>query len=273
MKQITIINADGNEFTFYDNLNNTILRSFEGFEYPSVRESIEEVAGDKSAVHVNSIFGKREFSFIGDLIGNDVFTLRQSVLDALGIGSLKTIKFTTYDDLELQCEAILVDYKNPYNHSIHTFELSFISPDWRFFTQTEYEFTSGPTVVHGGAAIPANIPLSLTTVELDENCITNNGSEITDPIFTIHGPGTLFRVINQDTGEEFTITQTLTDAEELVVNVKEKTVTFDGNLIMNSFDGDWWHLVPGENCIGFIVSGSGANTLLTVNWRDAYIGL
>jgi len=270
MKQITILNQeDLNEFTFYDNSNNIILRSFEGFEYPRVRESIEEVSGQKSAYHINSLFGSREISFTGDLIGDTVFTLRRSLLNCLGMGSLKLLKFTTYDDLELQCEGELVSLNNPYNHSIHTFNLTFIAPDYRLFSQDEYTFTTIPTTIHGGASIPTNIPMSFFKIAY----VLNNGNEIADPIFTIHGPGTSFRVRNQTTSEEFTITETLLSSESLIVNIKNKTVIFNGNSILNSFDGDFWQLMTGNKRIDFFVEGSGANTLLTINWRDAYNGL
>jgi len=274
MKEITILNqVDSNQFTFYDNDNNIILSSFEGFEYPKVRESIEEVSGGKSAYHINTLNGRREFSFIGDIIGSTAFTLRRSLLNCLKLGSLKLIKFTTYDDLELQCEAELISLNNPYNHSVHTFNLTFVAPDWRFFTQEEFEFTTVPTTIKGGTSIPANIPMEFPSSEIVEDCVVNNGHEKADPIFTIHGPGTLFRIINQDTEEEFTINQTLTDSEEIVINTKNRTIIFNGNSIMNSLDGDLWYLKPGDNCIGFIVIGSDANTLLTVNWRDAYLGI
>lgn len=274
MKDITIINQDDlNEFTFYDNDNNTILNSFEGFEYPKVRESIEEVSGRKSAYHINSLFGRRELSFSGDIIGSTAFTLRRSLLNCLRLGSLKLLKFTTYDDLALQCEAELSGLSNPYNNSVHTFNLSFIAPDYRFYSQTLNEFTTVPSIIRGGVDIPADIPMSFETINSVLNCVENNGNEETNPIFTIHGPGTSFRVINQETGYEFTITQTLTSSESLIINVKEKSIIFNGASILNSISGDWWKLVPGENCIGFTANGSGANTLLTIQWRDAYIGI
>lgn len=274
MKEITILNQiDSNQFTFFDNASDTILREFEGFEYANVRNSIEDVGGNKSAVHVNSLFGVRNFAFTGDLVGASIMTLRRSLLNCLGIGSLKLVKFTTYDDLELQCEAELTKINNPYTQQIHTFNLKFVAPDFRFYTQELFTFTAAPTTVQGGVNIPADIPFNFTMGGGVSNIVQNNGNEETDPFITIHGPGTSFRVINQDTGEEFTVTQTLTSSEYLTIDVKKQEVIFAGNKIMNSFSGDFFKIIPGSNTIGFIVVGNGANTLLTINWRDAYNSL
>lgn len=264
---------DGNQFTFYDNYGNIILSSFDGFEYPVVRDSVEDVSGKKSAYHQNSLFGKREISFTGDLIGSTVFTLRRSMLDYLGMGSLKLLKFTTYDDLLLQCEGELDAIVNPYNHSVHTFKLSFVCPDWRFFSQTLNEFTTIPTTIHGGASIPTDIPMDMGGISMLTNSVLNAGNEVADPIFTIHGPGSDFRIINQMTGDEFLITQILTSSELIIINFKDGSIAYNGDSILNSITGDIWQLAPGDNDIGFFVNGSGANTLLTINWRNAYNGI
>ncbi len=113
---------DNNSFSFYDNKFGTIMRSFEGFEYASVRDSIDDVAGEYGAVYITSKHGRRVVSWGGDLLSDvnyTVFQRRMLLSKALRqTGMMKLIKFTTYDGLELQFEAEITKYLNAYNHSV-----------------------------------------------------------------------------------------------------------------------------------------------------------
>jgi phage-related protein len=255
MKSIAIVDQVSSEsFTFYDNAGGTILRSFEGFEYAEVRHSIEEVAGERSAVYVTSKFGKRLVSWEGDLVSNDVFTLRRQLLSVLRQrGEMKLIKFTTYDDLDLQFEAEVIRVANPYTHKIHSFLIEVIAPDWRFYSQTEHE-----EEVADGA-----------TEEIE-----NAGNERTDPVIRIEGPGTSFTILNGTTGKGFTITNTLLEGEYIDIDVKEKTIINDSEeSVYADFSGDFPSLEPGTNEVDFSAVGGGAATKIKVIYRDAYNGL
>jgi hypothetical protein len=215
MKSLTIIEqADSNQFTFYDNHMGTIIRSVEGFEFATVRQSIDDVAGPYGATYITSKFGTRQCSLSGDLIGSNVFTLRQTLLKALRqTGTIKLIKFTTYDDIDLQFEAEVIKMVSPYNHGVHSYMINFLAPDWRFYSQILQSFDLVQTILQGGTSIPAIIPMGFP-VPTDpstamNNIITNGGNEVTDPIFTITGPGTNFTVENVTTGKSFILTTAL----------------------------------------------------------------
>jgi hypothetical protein len=181
-------------FTFYDNANGTILRSFEGFEYPSVRDVIEDISGKGGATYVTSKFGRRLVSWSGDLVSSSVFTLRRTMLEALRQqGRMKLIKFTTYDDLALQFEAEITKVLNPYTHSIHSFLIEAVAADWRFFSQAEVE-----DEVEDGAV----------------GVISNLGNEETDPVFRIDGPGTSFFVDTWKYRKKITIDYTKVEDDE-----------------------------------------------------------
>lgn len=281
MKLLTILEqADNNQFTFYDNKLGTILREFEGFEYPQVNESIDDVAGPYGSVYVFSKYGKRQVSIKGDLLGSNVYALRRQLMTALRqTGTIKLVKFITYDDLELQFEAEVTKMVNPYTHMIHTFLIEMIAPDWRFYSQTEKNFDIPISIVNGGGAIPMSIPFALTESVVTDvtktKIVTNEGSEVTDPIFTIHGAGTDILVRNNTSDKEFTIDLALNDTDELVIDVKNRTVVLNG--ITNAYQyitGDFWSLVPGENEIRFYVDGYvNDETNLTITYRDAYGGI
>lgn len=281
MKTFTIIEQkDWNFFTFYDNKLDTILREFEGFEYASVQESIDDVAGPYGSVYITSKFGKRQVAIQGDLLGVDVFSKRRLLSKALRqTGVMKLIKFTTYDDLNLQFEGEIVKVLNPYTHKIHSYLIEIVAPDWRFYSQDLSSFDVGQTIVSGGASIPATIPLAIASSVADatdvSNIITNNGNEVTDPIITITGPGNGFLVRNETTGQEFNLDYELVGGDEVVIDVKRRTVVLNGiTNIYPSITGEFWSLVPGQNELRFLVSaGLTVDTNLNISFRDAYSGI
>ena len=189
-------------------------------------------------------------------------------------GTLKLIKFTTYDDLELQCEAEITKVIAPYTHSIHNYMIEAICPDWRFFSQTLKTYDTGETTVRGGMAIPARVPFDLQT-GINSNNLFNYGNEISDPIFTITGPGTGFAIGNSSTDEEFRLDLTLIAGDEVVVDVVERTVLKNGVLnVFPNFSGDFWRLKAGNNNLRFVIdSGSNVDTNLHIEYRDAYNGI
>ena len=278
MKQISVLNQTRSlEFIFYDNANGVILRDFEGFEHPEIRPVIENIAGVGGGAYITSRFGSRVISWSGDLVGDPatIFTLRRQMLAPFTQeGTLKLIKFTTYDDLLLQCEAEIIKVVAPYTHSIHNYLIEAKCPDWRFFSQNLYTYLTGETTVLGGMAIPAKVPYDLQA-GINSNNLFNVGTEISDPIFTITGPGTGFTVGNTTTGESFYIDLTLTGTDSIVVDIAERTVM--QNTIFNvfsNFTGDFWRLVPGNNNLRFVInSGANSNTKLSVQYRAAYNGI
>jgi len=260
MKQITVLDEiTAKTFTFYDNANGIILREFEGFDYPAVREVIEDVSGPMSSVYITSKFGRRRFSWAGDIVDADVFSIRRQMLEPMRQqGTLKLITFTTYDDLALQCYAEIVKVVNPYNHMLHSFLIEAIAPDWRFFSQTEHTNDSADV----------------------EQTLNNAGTEETDPIFYIEGPFTSATVANLSTSKEFTIendgyTDVAAAGEHVKINVATREVLLvdalgDETSIFSDFTGDFFTLIPGDNLIRLTHSEVGA---MQSTWWDAYIGL
>lgn len=257
MLEITIIDqVTLEEFTFYNVGEKSILRQFEGFEYADVVNSIDLVAGERSAVYVNSKFGKRSLSIIGDLVGSDVFATRRELLAVLRqTGRPKLVKITTYDNLELQFEAEVVKFSAPYNHQVHSFLIEMVAPDWRFYSQT------------------------LHTQEIARNTsevVENAGNEATCPIFRINGPITTAAITNLNNTQEMAITHTLLEGEYIDIDCANQTVTDnEGTEVYSSLDNtpDFISLDPGENTIQFADSGGGATTNLEVIFRDSYNGV
>lgn len=281
MKQITITNQTTNDqFNLYDNYGDTILRDFQGFEYATVNYSIDDIAGITGSVYINSKFGRRRFTVTGDLIGTNVFANRRLLANALRqTGQMKLISFTTYDDLQLQCEAEIVRMVNPYNHKVHTFMLELVAPDWRFYSQTEKTYRFAMASLQGGVGIPTAIPMSFDLSTNPSNnvelVVENSGSEYTEPIFQIYGSGTNFYVGNETTGNSFSLATTLTDDDIVIIDTKNRTVIKNGSInLYSAFSGDFLQLGVRQSRLSFIVeSGASVNTQLYVSFRDAYTGI
>lgn len=253
MKQLSIEDVENAlTFTLYDNSGDSILRGFTGFEFANINVVVEDSAKN-GASFANSKFSKRDISMTGDLVASDVFGQRRDLLAALRqTGYLKLLKFTTYDDLLLQCYADIVKVVCPYNHSVHTFLIEAICPDWRFYSQT----------------------LHATTITSDTT-IVNAGNELTEPTIVINGPGTGFTITNVTTGESFYIDDTLVAGQTIEIDMTENTVLLNGTSnIYDKFSGDFFSLAPGNNEISIAVgSGSTSATNLIISWRDAYRGV
>lgn len=254
MKTLTIIDQDtSDEFILYDNGDETILRDFEGFEYPEVKSVIEDVAGKKSAVHVANKFGRRRFSIAGDIVGSDVFQTRRDLLALLRQpGNMKLVKMLTYDDLELQVEADITKVVAPYNHKIQSFLIEMAAPDWRFYSQTEREYESAAA----------------------SQVMANAGNERTEPVFRIDGAISSAVLTNLSNSETFTITYALAAGNYIEVDCFNRTVILNGTTpIYSAFSGEFFSILPGNNTISFAAAGTDANTLLTTTYRDAYNGI
>jgi hypothetical protein len=248
MKNLSITH-NSTTFSFSDVDSTTILRKFEGFDYPETIPVVEDIAGEGGALYITSKFGRRMITIVGDLIGSSVFTNRRTLGSVLRQnGTLKLFKFTTYDNLTLQCEAEITKYLNQYNHSVHTFMIEAVAPDWRLYSQT------------------------LESVDVDdEEEITNNGNEQSPPIIRLSGVGTCWTVENETTGKSFIIEKSITGENYIEIDVKERTVMLNNtSSVYGDFEGDFWSLEPGVNDIKLTVIGGDETSKANIKYRHAY---
>lgn len=274
MKTLSL--TDGTNTFQWDNVN-AVVKSHEGFEYPTVRAVIEDIPSRDGANYIVSRFGRRRLAWAGEWLGDtDVFDMRQDAIKVMTQKGLKTLKVTTYDDLALQAEVEVVKINAPYKKAVHEHLIETIAPDYRLFSQTLQTHTTAVTRLVGGTEIPAEIPLSLSitsgTTKLN---ITNNGTVKSPPVFTVKGPGTNFVIQNQTTGDLLRLNLTLTATEQVVINVLNRTATKGTNQnVFGSIRGDLWEVPTGSSVIHFnAASGTDGNTMLTVAFRDAYLGV
>lgn len=264
-------------YEFFDLSESSILNGFNGFDYPSVKSVVVDIPGKIGSAMVASSYGRRIFSWNGELVASDVFAERRSMLSALRqTGEMKLIQFTTYDNLALQCEAEITKVDSPYNHKIQAFLIEAVAPDFRFYSQTLHTDSMAESQIEGGTPIPTPVPIDFDGSTASGGLeITNAGNEDAPISFIISGPGIGFTVRNDTTQKQFRINYTLVAGDEVVVDTKNRTVMLNGTYnIYSALEGYFWELVPGTNRIFFVAdSGASDDTLLELEWRDAYNGI
>ena len=278
MLKIKITDPITNEyFEFFDNSNGCILNNFEGFEFSDIKSVVDDVPGVIGAAFVASGNGKRPFMFGGEFVGSNALSDRRAMLLPMRKnGHLKLVEFTTYDHLDLQCEADITKITSPYQNALKAFQIQLVAPDFRFYSQTLHEDSMEESQILGGTPIPTPVPIDFSGSEETGGKIFNNaGNDSAPVVFTIHGPGNGFTVRNDTLQQQFRINYELELGDEVVIDTKNRTVTLNGIYnIYSALEGYFWELEPGDNLIYFVAdSDADENTLLDLEWRDAYNGV
>lgn len=245
----------------------------QGFEYPTTKVSVEDLAGPQSALYVTSKAGRRLLSWDA-LIDNtdiDIVELQRAARP----GSLKELFFTScHGDLKTNLEilSLTMPYVEAPRRSCH---VEAVCPDWRFYSIEEHNASTLESSISGGMAIPASIPYDIGSPTIIETIITNAGSESSTPRFIIYGPGTSFTITNLTTGEAFTIDYSISDTDYIHVNVQDGTIFLNDDIDIYSSltSGLLWNFGPSQNEIRFQASGKDITTRLEIFWRDAYGGI
>jgi hypothetical protein len=154
-------------------------------------------------------------------------------------------------------------------------QVSFFCPDPRYYdsnTQTAtlaYTLPGGRTydrvynLLYGGGSVEI-----VTT-------ITNNGWTDTYPTITLNGPITNPILGNDTEGKELNFTCTLTNTDDLVIDLYNKLITLNGDPARNLLtSGEWFSAQPGNN--SFYLTGNAGSTVVgvtgaIVTWQSAYI--
>jgi len=258
MLYIKVTDQENSVFFQFENTGvaGCLLSDIEGFDDAVAINSIEDIASKIGATEVNSKTGRRLMSWVARFTC-DVLDNRRAMLSALRrTGFLKLIQFETIDGLDLQCEAYFDKLKAPYTSALHSpMLLQFTAPDPRFYSQTLHD---------------QDIARNATGV------IANAGTEMTHPVFRIHGPLTTGTITNLNNDLEIVITQTLLLGEYIEIDTLHQTIKLDdGTSVYSAVTGtpEFIFLEPGDNTLQFADTGGGTGTELQVLWRDAYNGV
>lgn len=103
--------------------------------------------------------------------------------------------------------------------------------------------------------------------------MTNNGTAKTWPVFTVTGPGPLYKITNHTTGDEIQFNLTLLGGEtahlDLRPGYKTFISTFRGNIINSIQTGSnaaTFRLDPGDNDVSVLAPGC----TVSMAWNDRF---
>lgn len=145
------------------------------------------------------------------------------------------------------------------------------SPYW-LGAAVEHEWRTAET----GTFFPI-LPLAVRDSQvLGAVTVDNDGDDTAHPVWTIDGPATSIELSNETTGESLLLTHTITNADTIVIDTRERRQT----ALLNGSTNLWpdlddtsvlWALDPGENDLTLTVLGSDGDTRVRLSYQPRYL--
>ena len=106
--------------------------------------------------------------------------------------------------------------------------------------------------------------------------VDNDGDDNAFPVWTINGPATSVTLSNITTGQTLVLTRTITGADTIVIDTRERRQTALLNGTTNlwpdlSTDSTMWPLEPDTNQLTLTVAGSTAETSVRMTYQPRYL--
>jgi hypothetical protein len=279
-----------NDFQLHSNsadINIWIEPPIEGLESPAIRSSSYDRSGEHGGVMNNVLYGARLITLNGRIASNTLAAFEQKrralesatriTRDSSGLAEGKTLYLTTMDDLQLQT---MVYLQTSLKMAIETplsakFQLQLYAPDFALDSQTLQSASLG-RYGGGGFILPVIAPIVSTVGTGGTGSVTNGGTVESYPILRFNGQLTNPRLTNTTTGETILLEMTIASGEQVVVDMKNRTIVQGGvtnRISKKSSDSDFWSLETGVNYLQLTTSDSGDAGTVTVEHRSAYLGL
>jgi len=280
-----IASIEYNGFTF--DSTGASIQAVSGNGLPIIRASSEELSQEYGALATAYLYGSRTIGWSGDLVASSLanyMTLRQNLMGALRPTLLQghDMVFTLSDGSTRTLHDVVALDPNldlpegEPSRTWNSYQVTFRA-HFPFFEGSEHDNTQQVTVISGGTGIPTPVPMSLASgasSATDPLIVDNEGNAPAYPTFIVTGPGTLFTIANSTNGQRMTINVTLTAAQQLIIDVRNRTATVGGVSVIDSITGPWIVLDPGENTITLSAdSGSTSDTQMQTIFYDTYLGI
>lgn len=257
----------------------------EGFEYPEMRLSKYARSGEYGAIVPNALYDGRQITLQGYVLASTSAAYeaaRRTLQGAVAISKDSsnkiqphTLKFTTMDDLAVQCDVYVKNLQMRVDNLIGgEFFLDLYAPDYQLYSQSAASASLTRTV-GGGFVLPVVLPIISAASTGGTATATNNGTAESFPTVTISGPMTNPIITNSTLNRYVQLNLTINTGEQVVIDMKNKTIVKDGQSVMqNKVAGSqFWWLNPGDNVLRVqSSSGSDAGTV-QVSFRHAYLGV
>lgn len=265
-------------------LNKYILKpSIQGLEKPEIRTASGNFSG-RDGGWIASQFYKYRVITINGVLNEETCanleTSRQELMAALPIRTALPMFITTFAGAIYYADVYVIDLKmDIVGAKFQEFQLTVMSPDpylydagdgtdpdSGFITQTIYK------LVGGGYIFPYILPV-IWEAGSTPTLVNNTSDVLIFPIITLTDTFTNPRIQNNTTGQYIELAVTTTTGDEIIIDMKNRTVTLNGGSILPYKSGNWWGLIAGANMIELTSDGGGDNTEGTIKYRIAYEGI
>lgn len=152
----------------------------------------------------------------------------------------------------------------------------FLATDPLIYEDTLQSATATLGVSSGGLALPHGFPHAFGTATSGAAVCVNGGNATTFPTITVLAGGSGasgITLLNDTTGEDWSITLTLSAGDTLVVDMAANTVLLNGTAdrapFVNRPGSVWFGLPSGTSNV--TLQATGAGTTASVEWRDAFL--
>lgn len=191
------------------------------------------------------------------------------------------LKVTRHDGTQRSIEAIYYSglegarSRELYKQLSIKFTITLKCPNqsWYDPTATTVEYSQGSP----GNFFPI-FPIQLAAGQVfGDSTVTNNGTMISWPIWTIDGPGLNPEIHNLTTGKITKFSLTLLTGESLIVDTRPgyKTVTVGSvnKFFTMSIDSSLWPLIVGNQTVKVVLSNTGVSSKVTLSYNERYVSL
>lgn len=268
-----------------DQIGFFVSPNIQGLDMSSLRVATFDKPGEWGGIMSNQLYGSRLITFQGKVFSNSLadFNMKRRSLesacqitkDSNSIPIPHTIKIKTMDDLELQIDGYINNFKMAVdNLLVSDFLLEFYCPDFSLLSQTLNMITFTPPS-GGGVTYPVIYPAVYAAATGGLKTLANNGTTISYPTITLNGTLTNPTITNYTTGRYIALNMTVTSGNPVVIDMKNKTILQGstpviGNKILAS---DWWWLESGNNQISVVTGNPSDNGNVVISYQDAYLGI
>lgn len=155
-------------------------------------------------------------------------------------------------------------------------QLSAFAEDPRIYDNVGFQSLTIPlgATVYTGFGFSLGFPFGFGGVSLTTDTVIVNveGNRPTPPLFTITGPVTNPRILNDTLGKEMIFNTTLAGGEQLIIDSKYKTVRLNGTANRRStlIAPTWFYLPPGASTIRYRAESSDPTSTLNIQYYPAW---
>ena len=273
-----------NTLVIDDGIRGIMLQTpIEGLEIPPIRTSSGDLSGADGGYVSGQNYGIREIvvnGVAGDFDYSSYAQLRAEMASKLPIRQVLPMTVTTDDSNEYYTEVYLIDFKmdvTPLNSG--EFQITLMAPDPYFYLTNPYN-NDGWVEVEinkssgGGYPTPYVLPVEWEagTTPAIVNNPTNN---VINPVIVLEDAWTNPKITNTTTGEYVQVNVSMSQGDELVIDLQRRTIVLNGGSILANFanGSSWWWLVQGNNTIEIESDSGNDGTIGTLKYRIPYLSV